>query len=353
MKLPNPESKAETMNWLALLDRIAEYYQWRSDRHPPYPDLLLERGLFHDLRGRLRGEQGAADIIEADGILATLEESDQVFPDVDTWRSWRRDDTACTTDALASFFHESMGLTGAPELEALLELVAPLESSPAALNKAALCPAFQRLFATMGEYFTHRDQAEDGRRLYAWAALCGAAPAKHWLYRAKWERRSGAGDAVAGILIAALERFPDDIELTRALAEEKDRQGDLPAAIALLERAVERRPDWPDLRYELARLLGESEHTEASLLQIGKALELNPSYTNAAITRAELLISLAEAGEAEIQLAELRQRDIASERIFELLSQIYLERQDTRRAEQYSVLAQELRSTVTEEPTGS
>jgi Flp pilus assembly protein TadD len=345
------------MDWLALLDRIADYYQWRRDRHPPYPDLLLERGLFHDLRGRLKGKQGAADIEEADGIQATLDETERAFPDIDGWRSWRLDSTSGkgeipTAEALATHFHESMSLTGAPELESLLELVAPLESAPAPLRSAALCPAFRRLFATMAEYFTHRDQAEDGRRLYAWAALCGTAPTRHWLYRAKWERRAGDGDAVAGILSEGLGRFPDDIELTRALAEEQDRQGDLPAAIALLERAVERRPDWPDLRYELARLLGESEHAEASLLQIGKALELNPGYTNAAITRAELLISLGEVGEAESQLQELQQRNVASERIYELLSQIYLERQDVRRAEQYSVLAQEIRSAATEEPTG-
>ncbi len=349
------------MNWLALLDRIAEYYQWRRDRHPPYPDLRLEWGLFHDLRGLLKnelGEDGATDIAEADAILTDLNQLDRGFPDVDLWRAWRGEASssvgeAPSAEALSAHFHESMDLAGGSEVDALIAVLGPLESVPAALRRAACCPAFERLFAAMAEYFTHRDEAEDGRRLYAWAALCGASPARHWLYRSKWERRVGDCDAVSGILTEGLERFPDDIELTRALAEEWDRQGDLPAAIALLERAVERRPDWPDLRYELARLLGESEHPEASLLQIGKALELNPGYTNAAISRAELLFALGEVGDAELQLRELQDKQVASERIYELLSQIYLDRQDARRAEQYSVLAQELRSAEAEELAGS
>ena len=192
------------MDWLSLLDRIAEYYQWRRDHHPPYPDLRLEWGLFHDLRGRLRdelGAEGAADIAEADAILADLDRSERGFPDVDRWRDWRRKKItpggeAPSAEILAAHFRENMDLAGGPELDFLIAAVAPLEAAPVALRRAALCPAFQRLFATMAEYFTHRDEAEAGRRLYAWAALCAATPARHWLYRSKWERRAGDADQV-------------------------------------------------------------------------------------------------------------------------------------------------------------
>ena len=32
------------MNWLELLAGVEEYYRWRREHHPPYPDLLLEWG---------------------------------------------------------------------------------------------------------------------------------------------------------------------------------------------------------------------------------------------------------------------------------------------------------------------
>jgi Flp pilus assembly protein TadD len=343
------------MNWLELLAGVEEYYRWRREHHPPYPDLLLEWGLYHDLLGRLReerGESGEEALAVAEAALVELLAQDRRFGDLRLWEAWREATAAPAPDgaALAGLFRRGMDLAGEPVIDALLEEITPLDEAPAALRQAAACPAFQRLFSAMGEVFTHRGEGEVGRKLYAWAALCGGRPARHWVYHARWARLRADGDQALATLNEGLARFPDDVEIMRALAEERDRAGDLSGAVALLERAVARQPDWPDLRYELARLHAEAEHTEESLLHIGRALELNPGYTRAAITRAELLLASGEQDAAQAQLEELRERDVESARIYELLSAIFAERRDPRRAERYSLLARQLRES---EETGS
>lgn len=348
------------MDWLNLLDRMEEYYLWRRDKHPPYPDFLLEWALFSHLRGQLRLEAGAApDFAEVAAALADLRDRKESFEDLLVWEQWLEAQGGIEGQgetpepaALVAAFTANLDLGDDAEMESLLADIAPLDALPAVLRRAATCPAYQRLFATMAEFFTPRDEPHAGRRLFALASLCGGRPARHWLYRARWTRRSGDPGATAAVLESGLERFPDDIELIRALAEERDRQGDLAGAVALLERAVERRPEWPDLRYDLARLLDECEHPEESLLHIGKALALNPGYTRAAITRAEVLMGIGELEEAEAQLLELSQRHVSSHRIYELLSQIYAERGDER-AEQFSVLAHELKAAETSVAGGS
>lgn len=354
------------MDWLELHDRIEEYYRWRREKHPPYPDLHLEWGLFLQLSGLLRLEKGEdADdannrLDEVERVFTDLGRQERRFEDLAHWERWleaqggiRPTVAAPDPDALETHLRAGLELADDAEMSALLQDAAPLSDLPETLRRAALCPAFARLFATMAEFFTYRDEAEIGRRLYALAALAGGRPSRHWLYRARWERRAGEPGAAMAALEAGLKRFPDDIELIRALAEERDRAGDLPGAIALLERAVERRPEWPDLRYDLARLLGEHEHPEASLLHIGKALELNPRYTRASITRAEVLLEMGESDAAAEELESLRERDVATGRVYELLSQIYAEREDGVRAERFGVLAQELREAEAEREFGT
>lgn len=336
------------MNWLELLAGVEEYYRWRREHHPPYPDLLLEWGLYNDLVGRLleeRGRSGAAALELASAALEELRAQDRRFGDLLLWEAWRKTASAPAPDAeaLAGLFRRGMDLAGEPVIEALLAEVAPLDAAPEALRRAASCPAFQRVFAVMGEVYTHRDEATAGRELFAWAALCGGRPARHWVYRARWARLRSEGVRALATLEEGLARFPDDVEVMRALAEERDRAGDVAGAVALLERAVARQPDWPDLRYELARLHAEAEHTEESLLHIGRALELNPGYTRAAITRAELLLASGDQDAAQAQLEELRARDVESARVYELLSEIFAERHDARRAERYGLLARQIR----------
>ena len=341
------------MDWIALLERIEPYYRWRREQHPPYPDLTLEWGLYSLLRGQLLIE---TDPPTADALLvaaaearASLAAQAAGFEDRQLWEGWlaaqgglRPSAPPPTAEAVAENLRQAF-TAAAEEGEALLAAVAPLASEPAAARRALLCPAFRRLFAAMGEFFSYRAEAEAGRRLYAWAALCGRQPDRHWLYRARWERRAGEARAACDLLERGCQRWPQSIELLRELATERDRQGELAAAVTLLERAVALQPDWPDLRYDLARLLQEGEHREASLLQLGKALELNPSYARAALGRAELLVGMGELSAAEQQLARLPEGKGELAQVYALLSRIYAERQDPRRAEAFGVLAQQAR----------
>ncbi len=354
------------MDWLGLHDRIEEYYRWRREKHPPYPDLHLEWGLFQQLGGLLRHEIGDdpddADnrLDEVERVLHDLQDQDRRFEDLAHWERWleaqggiRPKTPAPDIEALESGFRAGLNLPDDTEMDALLRTVAPLEALPEALRRAVQCQAFARLFATMAEFFTYRDEAEVGRRLFALASLTGGRPSRHWLYRARWERLAGEAGAAMSVLEAGLKHFPDDIELIRTLAEERDRAGDLPGAIELLEGAVARQPEWPDLRYDLARLLGEHQHPEESLLHIGKALELNPRYTRASITRAEVLLEIGESDAAATELETLRERDVATGRVYELLSQIYAEREDGVRAERFGVLAQELLESEADQEFGA
>lgn len=339
------------MDWTLLLARMEPYYQWRREAHPPYPDLVLEWGLYAVLRGQLLTASdppaAAALLAGATEARAGLAARAGDFADYRLWEQWLAAQGGLTPSApapsgadletaLRRDFAEA-----AEEREALLAAVAPLAAAPEALRRALLCPVFRRLFAAMGEFFTYRAEAEAGRRLYAWAVLCGRQPDRHWLYRARWERRAGDPAAALDLLETGCRRWPQSIELLREFAAERDRRGELDQAVALLERAVTLQPDWPDLRYELARLLLESEHREASLLQLGKALELNPSYAQAALGRAELLVAMGELSAAEQQLARLPEGQGELTRVYGLLSRIYAERHDSRRAEEFGVLAQQ------------
>lgn len=341
------------MDWILLLERCEPYYRWRREKHPPYPDLILEWGLHALLRGQLLLQR---DLATAQAALATAAEARAALavraPDFDDRQhveaglaaqgGLQPSQPAPSAEQLGQRLREDFVEAGL-ELDALLAAVAPLAAEPDALRRALLCPAFRRLFAAMGEFFTFRGDGEAGRRLYAWAALAGRQPDRHWLFRARWERKLGDAGAALGLLEQGLGRWPASIELLREAAAEHDRHGDLKEAIALLERAVALRPDWPDLRYDLARLLQGAEHREASLLQLGKALAINPHYAKAALGRAELLLGMGELTAAEQQLHRLPAAQAETSRVYELLSRIFAERRDDRRADEFSVLAQQAR----------
>jgi predicted Zn-dependent protease len=193
----------------------------------------------------------------------------------------------------------------------------------------------------MAEFQARHNEKDAALRLYALAVLVGRQIARYWLYRAQWETICGDPEQVDGYLTEGLNHCPDDIDLLRRMAEEKDRQGDMPAAITLLERAVDLKPNWPDLRYDLARLYERNEKTEESLNQFGKALEINPNYEDAALSHAEALMKRGQVEEAEEQLLDIQRREIKSQRVYQMLSQIYAERGDRRQAEHFSVLGAE------------
>ncbi len=346
------------MDWLACLEAMADYYCWKRDHHPPYPDLRLEWGLYHSLRGGLalaaaksEGERHDAVgmIAEARRELAALKEADCRFADFHDWEAWSAEQFPAEGEAPSAPGETELRtrLTdwAGPEREALVShlvaAVEPLSELPEFMCRAVLCPAFRRLFASMAEFQAHRGDGEAAALLYAWAALTGRRLARHWVYRAQWERICGDYGRVEELLGEGLEHIPDDIELLREMAAEKDRQGQIGDAVLLLEKAVDIQPGWPDLRYDLARLYGEDERHEASLAQFGKALELNPVYEKAAISEVETLLRLGELDAAERRLLDLQEQELRSERVYRLLSQIYAERGDPRRAEHFAVLGQQ------------
>lgn len=339
------------INWLAYLEGMEEFYRWQREDHPRYPDIMLEWGLYHHLRGALTAETGAGEeaavpwLAEGDRVLAALEERGTDFPDFRCWRDWaaaaRGGPEAPDAGALRAHFHAMPALAGETLVEELIAELEPLGALPASLRRAALCPAFRRLFATTGEYLAFREQLGAAAAFYALAVLVGGRPERHWIYRAELARAGGDAAAARAALEEGLARHPDDIELLRETAQERERAGDPAAAAALLEKAVARQPGWPDLRYDLARLLRESESPERSLEQFSKALELNPGYERAAMLQAETLYELGDLEQAERQLNELQERQVQPQRVYRLLSRIYAERKDERRAGRFGLLAQD------------
>ena len=334
------------MNWLSLLESMEEFYHWKRDNHPPYPDLRLEWGLYHHLRGLLALEAGdaaaAAWIAEGDATLAALSEEGSVFDDFRAWEQWasaQRSDSspAPKADTLRDTLRRGEPRGGM--CDQLIDKLEPLDGQPAPILRAAGCVAFRRLFVSMTEFHAPRAGVDVVASLQNWAVLTGGNLAKHWLYAARYEKQHGNPDRVEAELAMGLAAYPDEIEILRELAVEKDRQGLLPDAIKLMERAVELQPAWPDLRVDLAELLERGEHPESSLMHLGKALELNPAYEEAALSRAELLVELGDWEEAESKLLDLRENRGESQAIYSLLSRIYAEKKDSERADHFGLLA--------------
>jgi tetratricopeptide (TPR) repeat protein len=346
------------MNWLALLKSMEELYRWKRENHPPYPDLRLEEGLYHHLRGALAleaavdgRERAAAEELMAAGneTLKELGEEGSVFSDFLAWEKWALShrpamgdpDVAPGAEALRNHFRSVAELRSDTLLDRLIEKLEPLDEQPEPVRRAVCCSAFHRLFTNMAEFHATRAGVEAVSELHTWAVLAEGNLSRYWLYSARYERQHGDPDRVEAELAKGLAIYPDEIELMRELAVEKERQELTGDAIKLLERAVELKPGWPDLRLDLARLLEHSEHPESSLVHLGKALELNPGYEEAAISRAEVLVRLGEWDEAETNLLDLKDRKGESQAIYSMLSRIYAERNDRAKAARFGMLAQE------------
>ncbi len=346
------------INWLELLESMEEFYTWQRENHPPYPDLRLEDGLYHHLRGALalacaetdQDREAAQALIDAGEIIRkALHDEGSVFGEFLAWDEWAMSHgplaenpaPAPGVDELMTYFGGRNEEHSEDLLGRLVDRLQPVAQQPEALRRAVTCVAYRRLFIRMAEFHATRAEAPVVANLQTWAVLAERNFAKHWLYSARYEKNHGNPDRVESELAMGLAAYPEEIELLRELAVEKDRQGMIGDSIKLLERAVALQPAWPDLRLELGRMLERGEHPESSLEHFNKALELNPSYEEAAISRVELLVQLGDWQEAETRLLDLQDSKGESKAIYSLLSRIYAERKDSERAAHFGLLAQE------------
>jgi tetratricopeptide (TPR) repeat protein len=343
------------MDWLAHLATMVDYYRWKRENHPDYPDVLLEWGLFHQLRGNLlldaegdedQRREAESSLGAAHQALVALRDKGVNFSDLGLWSEWCQAPDSQPgvpppdAGVLEQRLRDELGVEAGDLGRALLARIGPLMGQPDPVLQAAACPAFSRLFAAMAEFFAVRQAKDLAETLYAWAVLTSHRPERHWLYQAELERLCGDLGAVEILLATGLSRYPDSVALRREMARELDRQDRIPEAIALLEEAVAREPGWPDLRYELARLYERSEVPERSLEEFGKALGINPVYERAALSQAEALLNLGELEGAEERLMALRRQGVHPQRVYQLLSRIFAERADPGHAGRFGALAQ-------------
>ncbi|MCP4545677.1 MAG: hypothetical protein GY835_04310 [bacterium] len=339
------------MNWQVHLKQMEEYYRWKRDHHPAYPDLMLEWGLFHHLYGNMvdDADSRTSTIQEGSATLKRLQADGCQFFDLTCWADWAAthypesgvSPTAPTPEEIENQFRSGGDLAQATIVDELLSRIGDLGDAPSAVRRSALCPAFRRLYASMAESSAHRGDEEIAEVFFAWAVLVGGNTAKYWVYEIQLNKIMGRQDNLMEILNQGLGNYPDDIELVREMALEMDRQGETGRAIEFMSRAVELRPAWPDLRYDLARMYQESESPEESLIHFDKALEINPAYAKAAVSQAEALLHVGDVETAERRLLDLKEKDVEPREVYRLLSQVYAERQDHRRAERFGVLGQD------------
>jgi tetratricopeptide (TPR) repeat protein len=340
------------MDWLTRFGVMQEYYHWKKNHHPAYPDMRLEWGLFHHLYGYLLLEEACSEgdrnsahqlLAEADRTLAEMKEDGYRFDDFLEWSNWATEQESAegTPDpsVIEAHFRESLGLSQALFLDELLGPIGDIGNAPMTFHRVATCKAFRRVFSSMGEFLLHRDELDGAGVAHAWAVLISCDPSRYWIYRAQGLRASGQMEKLDVTLKDGLGQFPDNIELLRESARELERHGDIGGAIKLLERAVNLRPEWPDLRYNLARLFQEDQNLDESLTQFDKALEINPGYARAAISRAETLMQMGDMAQAESKLLGLQENDVKSREIYQLLSRIYAERHDLKEADHFGVMA--------------
>jgi len=344
------------LHFLYALEQMQGFLDWKRRHHPDWPDLRLEWGLYHQLRGGLAlGEASAPDLREkAEGLLAEAylvlsqnQDAERSFPAFGDWDAWTslhmpiQGEAAPAPSAgeAAERLRANLGEDFEDLADELLERAGTLDAQPEMVLRAALGRPFGRLFATMAEYFAFQGECDRARELAAWAVLAEGNPARHWILSAQVERICGRGHEAVRLLDEGLARFPERIELMRERAQEFERHGDMDQALSMMRRAVDLRPDWPDLRFELGRLLQDAERNEESLAQFGKALELNPRYERAARSRGELLEQLGlEPGAGEAFEGESAADGHA--RVYRMLSEVYAERGDRARAEHFGRLAQ-------------
>ena len=344
------------LHFLLALEQMQGFLTWKRRHHPDWPDLRLEWGLYHQLRGGLAlAEASAPDLREeAENLLAEAyqvllenQDADRSFGDFAEWDAWTlrhmpvqgAPAPAPSAEEIERHFRAGLGEGFSDIADHLLPRLGDLAEQPEILLRAVLGRPFRRLFGAMAEYFAFQGQAEKARELAAWSVLVGGEPVRHWILGAQIERVCGRGEDVVALLDEGLARFPGRVELMRERAQEYERQGQLALALDMMKAAVALKPEWPDLRFDMARLHQDAEQNEESLAQFGKALELNPRYERAARSRVEILELLGDHETAEKILDNLRGRKIAYAEIYQMLSEIYAERDDRNRAEHFGHLA--------------
>ncbi len=346
-----------SINFLAELEEMQGFLSWKRKHHPDWPDLRLEWGLYHHLRGSLAMDQAAdpdlrdqAEKLLAEGYrtLAESQDASRSFSEFAEWDAWtlhhlplreipspapRGDEIR--ERFLAAFEGENVDIA-----DHLIERIGDLDTRPEPLRRAALGRPFRRLLSSMAEYLAFQGRREDALEAEAWSVLVGGSVVEHWLLSARIERICGRRVEAGEILDAGLERFPESVPLMRERAEEYEMQGKVEKAAEVLEEAVRLRPKWPDLRLRLARVYQELEQRDLSLDQFEKALELNPRYESAARGRAELLKDRGRHEEAEALLQAWTEDKIPHAEVFRMLSEIYAEREDYMAAERFARLSQ-------------
>ncbi|MDP6418495.1 MAG: tetratricopeptide repeat protein [Candidatus Krumholzibacteria bacterium] len=319
------------------LEEMQDFLDWKRRHHPDWPDLRLEWGLFQQLLAALSpGEEKSGErMLRGRTVLEESLKKDQPFAAFLRWKEWMDaggfDAAPPSPDSLSGDLAERLGN---PDLASLLLKKVALENADPVLLLASRCSPYSRIFSAMCEFLAVKGSREEALEAAAWAALLSGEPARHWSLSAHVESICGEPDSVASGLEEGLRSCPGHPDLLRELARELERLGKLDLAIEKMEEAVEARPAWPDLRFELARLYRDSEQEEESLEQFGKALELNPSYEQAATLRAELFQSLGETLPPDLD--DLVSEESPHHRIYRMLSEVYAERGDERRADYFA-----------------
>jgi len=345
------------MNLLARLEEMQNFLSWKRKHHPDWPDLRLEWGLYHHLRGALALEQAAdadlrrsAETLLAEGYRTLADSSDAArsFGEFAEWDGWTLAHLpvigeavpAPNAEALRAHFLDRLGAENTDLLDKLLGIVGDPGQRGETLRRAALGRPFRRLMASLAEYLAFQKLGDEAREAAAWSVLIGGDPVEHWLLGARIERVAGSRVMAGELLDQGIAHFPDSVPLLRERAEEHEMLEQFERAAELLERAVELKPSWPDLRLRLARVYLSLERQDKSLDQFEKALELNPRYESAARGRAELLKEGGRHEEAEALLQAWREEKTPHSEVYRMLSEIYADREDYLTAERYARLSQ-------------
>ena len=94
------------------------------------------------------------------------------------------------------------------------------------------------------------------------------------------------------ILEHARTEAPKNLEILKALAQVKDRIGELPAAIAIFREIANAAPRSTEAHLNLALALADSTDLNGALDEVSKAVELSPKLASTHLNRARILADL-------------------------------------------------------------
>jgi len=345
------------LNFLAELENMQSFLSWKRKHHPDWPDLRLEWGLYHHLRGSLAMDQAAdpdlreqAEKLLAEGYrtLAESQDAARSFGEFAEWDGWAvthlpamgQPVEAPRGADLREHFLLELDDDQGDITEKLLDRVGELDTCPEPLRRAAMGRPFRRLFASMAEYLGFQGEYDAALEATAWSVLVGGQSVEHWLLSSRVERICDRRVEAGELLDEGMKRFPENVALMRERSEEYEMQSKHEKAAEILERAVKLKPKWADLRLRLARVYRELEQRDLSLDQFEKALELNPRYESAARGRAELLKDRGRHEEAEALLQAWSEDKTPLAEVYRMLSEILAEREDYLAAERFARLSQ-------------